>query len=128
MDILKICGIGFVATVFGIYFKSTKGEYSLYISIVAGIVVFACLVGKLEGIIEAIQRIKGYTTTANGYIGVLIKVVGITYIADFSANICKDAGYGALGNQIEIFAKITIMSLSIPIIETLIDCISGILV
>lgn len=128
MDILKICGLGFVATILGIHFKAIKGEYAAYISVVAGIVVFTCLISKVDGIVESIKHISSYLTTNSGYISLMIKVVGITYIGDFSSNICKDAGYVALGNQIEIFAKITIMALSLPVIETLIDCVNKMLV
>ncbi len=127
MDMLKICSLGMVATIFGIYFKGIKGEYGVYISIVAGIIIFVCLMNKLEGIIEVIHKVQKFITINNAYIALMIKVIGITYVAEFSSNICKDAGYNALGSQIEVFAKITIMALSIPVIEALISCINGML-
>jgi len=56
-----------------------------------------------------------------------MKMIGITYIAEFSSGICKDAGYGSLGNQIEIFGKLSILAVSMPILLALMEMIQGIL-
>ncbi len=52
-------------------------------------------------------------------------MTGITYIAEFSSGICKDAGYGALGTQIEIFGKLSILAVSLPVILALLDTLQG---
>ena len=44
----------------------------------------------------------------------LLKMLGITYVADFSASVCREAGYGSVAGQIELFAKLSIVALSIP--------------
>jgi stage III sporulation protein AD len=41
-------------------------------------------------------------------------MLGITYVADFSASVCREAGYGSVAGQIELFAKLSIVALSIP--------------
>jgi stage III sporulation protein AD len=48
-------------------------------------------------------------------------MIGITYIAEFAAGICKDAGYGAVGTQIEIFGKLSVLAVSMPILLALIE-------
>ena len=57
----------------------------------------------------------------------LMKIMGITYISDFSANLCRDAGYLAIAGQIEFFGKISILTISTPIILALLDTIAGFL-
>lgn len=127
MDVLKVSIIGIMAVMSAIAFKGIKNEYGIYISIVAGIIIFGCLLDKLKGIISTINDIQNYATVNDTYIIILIKVIGITYIGEFSAGICRDSGYNALAGQIEVFTKITIMTLSIPVIMSLIECINGIL-
>ncbi len=61
------------------------------------------------------------------YVGTLLKMLGITYIADFSSNICKDAGYQAIAGQIEVFGKLAVLVLSMPILLALLDTIEGFL-
>ena len=56
-----------------------------------------------------------------------MKMIGITYIAEFSSGICKDAGYGSLGNQIEIFGKLSILAVSMPILMALMEMVQDIL-
>lgn len=53
--------------------------------------------------------------------------MGISYIAEFVSDIAKDSGYSALSNQIQIYGKITILVVSVPILESLINCINGLL-
>lgn len=57
------------------------------------------------------------------YLSALLKMAGITYIAEFASGICKDAGYGSLGTQIEIFAKLSILAVSMPILLALLETV-----
>ena len=57
------------------------------------------------------------------YLSALLKMAGITYIAEFASGICKDAGFGSLGIQIEIFAKLSILAVSMPILLALLETV-----
>ena len=57
------------------------------------------------------------------YLVTLLKMTGVTYAAEFASGICKDAGYGALGKQIEIFGKLTILVMSLPVLLALLQTI-----
>ena len=58
-----------------------------------------------------------------GYIRTLIKIVGITYIAEFASDLCKDAGYQAVAGQIQMFGKLSVLAVSIPILTALLDTV-----
>ena len=75
----------------------------------------------METIFEAIRRIQELIRTDRIYLETLIKMTGITYIAEFASGICKDAGYGAIGSQIEIFGKLSILAVSMPIMLALLE-------
>lgn len=57
----------------------------------------------------------------NIYLGTLLKMVGITYIAEFASGICRDAGFSALGTQVEMFGKLSILAVSAPVLQALLE-------
>ena len=80
---------------------------------------------RLKGILDGLQEIQELIRINPVYLNTLLKMTGITYIAEFSSGICKDAGYGALGSQIEIFGKLSILAVSLPVILALLDTLQG---
>ena len=92
------------------------------------IMILGLAVGKLEYLFEAVSRLKEKLPEDNGHLSTLIKMVGITYIGQFSAGICRDAGHQATAGQIELFCKLSVMVLSIPVLMALLDTIQEFLV
>ncbi|MCL2253557.1 MAG: stage III sporulation AC/AD family protein [Lachnospiraceae bacterium] len=121
MDIIKIGMLGIIGVFFALQFKSEKPEYSFYIIIAIGAVVFALAASRLSDIIGNFTVITNYIDNGSMYFGVLLRVIGITYICEFSQAICRDAGYLALAGQIEIFGKISVMVAGMPILMAIID-------
>jgi stage III sporulation protein AD len=124
---IKVALIGLVAVVLAIQFKSTKSEFSTYISIVGCILIFLLGVNRLEIIINAIKKIQSYISLNQAYITILLKIIGITYVAEISSNICKDCGYTAVAGQIELVGKLTILATGMPILLALLDTINNFL-
>lgn len=119
--------IGIVAVLMAIQFKNIKPEYGTYISIVGCIIIFFYSMINLSELVGLIKKIIDNTSISYTYILLLLKIIGITYVAEFSADIAKDCGYAALSNQIQIFGKITVLAISVPIFESLIEAVGGIL-
>lgn len=82
---------------------------------------------KISSIVDVVVSIKKYMGDEAVYLGILMKIIAITYIAEFGASICRDSGYSAIGNQVEFFGKIMILAVSMPIITTLLETISSIM-
>ncbi len=127
MTIVSIAVLGLTAMMLAVQLKGVKGEYSVYLAAGAGLVIFFYGISKLETVIETVKQVQAYIKINHVYINALMKMIGITYIAEFSSGICKDAGYGSLGNQIEIFGKLSILAVSMPILLALMEMIQGIL-
>ena len=71
-----------------------------------------------------IAQLVQYLTVKEAYLKILLKIVGIAYIADFAASICRDAGYSAVAGQIELTGKISVLTVSTPIVLALLNTIS----
>ena len=123
MNMIQIGIIGVAGTLLAVQFKSGKSEYGIYISVALSLVILFAIIGRLEVIIDALRTIANYINMDTAYIGTLIKMLGITYVAEFSAGICKDAGYQTIALQIEIFGKLAVLVLSMPVLMALLNTI-----
>lgn len=121
MSVVTIAIVGIAAVLLAVQLKGIKGEYGTYLVIIAGIFIFFYGLQKLSTILETMERIQGFIKINGVYLSTLMKMIGITYIAEFSSGICKDAGYGAIGTQVEIFGKLTILAVSMPILLALLE-------
>ncbi len=89
----------------------------------SGILLGVSAVMKLETIVAELKLLQGYFISYGSCFKLLIKIIGITYLAEFSADLCKDAGAGTLASQIELFGKLSILVLCMPIITSLLETI-----
>ena len=125
---IQIGMLGALGAILAIQFKSGKTEYGIYMSVAVSIVLFTCIVDRLELFVNTIEEISRYITIDTGYIAMMLKMIGITYIAEFSSGICKDAGYQTIATQIEIFSKLTILAMGLPVLLALLKTIREFLI
>ena len=121
MTAVTIAVIGLVAVILAVQLKTVKAEYGVYLVLGAGLVIFFYGLSKLETVLETLKQIQSYIQIDTMYLGTMMKMIGITYIAEFASGICKDAGYSSLGGQIEIFGKLSILAVSMPILLALME-------
>ena len=121
MTIVQAAVMGIAAVVLAVQIKPLKGEYSVYLILTAALVIGFLGISRLDIILETAREIGSYIQVQNIYLGTLLKMVGITYIAEFSAGICKDAGFFSLGTQIQMFGKLSILAVSAPVLLALLE-------
>ena len=127
MEIIRIIGIGLIALIIIILLKQYKPEFAIYISILAGVLILILLMDQLTGIINLIQSIASKANINGQFLTLLIKITGIAFLSEFAVSICKDSGESAIATKIELGSKIIIISMSIPIISSLLEIILEIL-
>ena len=120
-EIIKIGMLGLVGVLLAVQFKGMKPEYATYIGLGIGILIMAFSLKEFQGIINYMVSLKKYVSGAESYLAILIKVIGITYICEFCAGVCKDAGYGSIADQIEILGKVSVMLAGLPILIAVIQ-------
>ena len=89
---IKIALIGIVGILLALQIKAVKSEYAVYLCMGVSLLIFMGVTEQLQIIVDAIQAIETYLPLDQRYIKILLKIVGITYIAEFSSDLCKDAG------------------------------------
>ena len=123
MNMIQIGMIGVLGALLAIQFKGGKTEYGIYLSAAVSMLLFVCIVDRLELFVGTIEEISRYITIDRGYISTMLKMIGITYIAEFASGICKDTGYQTIAVQIEIFSKLTILAMGVPVLLALLETI-----
>lgn len=118
---------GISAAIFAVLLKREKNEYSILIVIASVVFLFTFTLSKIQVVAQTIQEVQKYIHFEDAYIRILMKIVGISYLTQFSSDICKDCGYQAIANQLQIFGKISVLAVSMPVVLTLLETIHQIL-
>lgn len=127
MEIIQIVIIGICATVFIVVLDKNK-EFGIYLSIAVGVIILFLILDKFTLIMEAMQRLNQLINTDDMYIKVLYQILGIAFITEFGAQICKDSGQKAIAQNIEFAGKIIILIVSLPIMMAIVNLIETILI
>lgn len=127
MDIIKIIGIGLIALIIIIIVKQYRPEFTIYVSLVAGALILLMVMDKIGGIIDLLTSLSNKTAINNEFLVLLIKITGIAFLTEFAVSICKDSGEAAIASKVDLGGKVIIISMSIPIIASLLETILKIL-
>lgn len=114
MSMIKIGMIGIAAVFLALLLKKEKGELALLVGIAASVLIFGYTLSRISFILDFLRELMDTLPVDPALLKALLKMLGITYVADFSASVCREAGYGSVAGQIELFAKLSIVALSIP--------------
>ena len=127
-EIIKIGILGLAGVLLAIQFKTIKPEYATYIGLGLGVLIMGYALGQFKTLVGSIETLQKYFAGAESYLTILVKVIGITYICEFCAGICKDAGYGSIADQIEILGKFSVMFAGMPIIMAVIQTLDKLII
>lgn len=120
---VRIAFLGIAGILMALQLKALKPDYSVYLCLGVSLLIFSFVAEKLSAIVDGIRILQTYLPLKAGYIQILMKIMGITYIAELASDLCKDAGYQTVAGQIQIFGKLSILAVSIPVLTALLDTI-----
>lgn len=124
---IKLAGTVIISLVLIVFIKDTKREFSVLLSIGVCIAIFLSTAKDLYGAARSVMSIASGNSEINSYIGLMVKILGISLIAQLVIDLCRDSGEGAIATQTEIATKIIILSMTLPLFETVINIVTGLL-
>ena len=127
MDVFKVIGIGLVGTVAALTLKAQKPETALMISIAAVTVIFLFVAPYFKALIDMFEDLAEKVNINLAHVALVLKVIGVAYIVQFGAELCRDAGEGAIAAKIELAGKVTLLTMAMPVIWGLISLITGLI-
>lgn len=123
MLIVKIVGIAYVTLFIILLFRQAKSELNTLLTLTAGALILLIMIEPLKEIIDFLRQIADKASIDTVYIGIVLKILAIAYIASFSSALCKDANAESLAAQIDLSGKIMILVLAIPILMAVLNSI-----
>jgi len=127
MEAVRIVAAGLISAILALSIKREAPQFSLLLSIAASVLIFFMALPMLADMLAVLLELSNHVRADMAYINIIFRVIGIAYIAEFGAQICQDAGENAIAARIAMGAKVLIMSISIPIILSMVDLINNML-
>ncbi|KKY02932.1 stage III sporulation protein AD [Paraclostridium benzoelyticum] len=123
MDVMKLVGLALISTILCLIIKKDRPEMAMFIGILTGIMILLSVTYKFNFIIESINELANKANIPTIYISLIIKLIGIAYLMEFAIQICKDCGEGNIAAKLEFGGKIIVMTMSFPILISIVDMI-----
>lgn len=123
MEIIQIIGLGFMATLLILVIKQQRPEIAVQLSVALATIIFLMVLSKINIVLDLFRDMAAKANISSMYLNTILKIIGISYITEFGAQICRDAGEGAVASKIEFAGKVLVMVLAIPIIALVLDTI-----
>lgn len=123
MEMIQIAGVGLLATLLSLVIKEQKPVFAYLLSLFTGVVLFLFLIGRITDVIELLKELAEQSGINMIFLQTILKIVGIAYIAEFAAQVVRDAGEQAIAQKIELAGKILILFMAIPIIRVIIETV-----
>ncbi len=127
MNIIQIVSLSLVATILVIILKQYRPEFSILISLIACVFIILFAFEKIQTIISMLNDLIIASGINKTFFEILIKITGIAYIVELASNLCADAGEKAIASKVEFAGKVLIVTMSVPIITTLIETITEVI-
>lgn len=123
MEIIQIVTFALVATVLVVLLKEHHSVLALPLTIVVGVVIFLRLVRYFSLVLQLLTDMTLQANISLVYLDTLLKIIGIAYIAEFGAQVCRDAGEGATAGKVELAGKLFILVMALPLLSALLETI-----
>lgn len=127
MEILRLCAIGIATALLSVFLKQQKSALALLVSLAGGCLLLFYTVPYFRDLFALAGEFAGKTGLDSAYIGALLRVIGVTFLTEAAAALCRDAGETAIAASLETAGKLIILGLSTPIITSLFETVISVL-
>ncbi|KHF32489.1 Stage III sporulation protein AC/AD protein family protein [Paenibacillus sp. P1XP2] len=123
MEIIQVVGLGLIATILILIVKEQKPMFAFLLAAATGVLIFMFLMGRISTVVSELERMARSSGVELIYLKTILKIIGIAYIAEFGAQVVRDAGQENIASKIELAGKMLIMVLAVPIIGIIIETV-----
>lgn len=125
--IFKIVAIGIITCLATIIVKPIRADFSIIISIVGGLIILFLVINYLTSVFDTFKSIINLSGINSNLYRLLLKIIGVGYLVEFTAGICSDTGNSSLGDKVLLGGKVIIMVMALPIITSILQIITELL-
>lgn len=126
MEMLQIAGFSVAAAFAALTIRRQQPEMGLVLALCAGAILLTVALGQLQGVVAVMVQLCEKAQLKDTYLKMLLKVLGVSYLCEFAAQACRDAGEEGICQKVLLTGKIMIMALASPVMVSLVDIILSI--
>lgn len=127
MNILKLVGIAVSAVVAALALRAYRPEMSLQISLAAGVMILILTLDDISAVIGSVSALSNGLGIDNERIKTVFKIIGVAYLAQFAASVCRDAGESAMAGKMELVGRVMILMLALPLVSSVLEVVARLL-
>ena len=127
MLVFKISALAILITIISLVLKQSRPDISMLVTVAGGIAILIMIVRELSSVFAWIDVLASKTKLNKNIISILLKIIGIGYVAEFCCSACEDAGNKSMAEKVALGAKIVILAMSLPVLSSVVDAIVGVL-
>jgi stage III sporulation protein AD len=127
LEILQIVGVALLATILILVIREQKPMFAFLLSAFVGIGIFLAMIGKISSVVSVLEQLADRSGIPSVYLKTMLKIIGIAYIAEFGAQIIRDAGMESVASKVEFAGKMLILVMAVPIISVIIETVLNLL-
>lgn len=124
---VKIALIAIVGMTLAVVVGGMRRELGIWIAIVSGVIIFFYGIQRFQYVVDMFQGLADYIGVNEVYLRILLKMIGIAYVSEFTASICRDAGQHAIAGQVDFFGKMSMIVVSIPVLQSLLETLGEVM-
>lgn len=125
MELVRIIGVGLVTAVLSLLVRQHRPELALALPMLGSAALFLLLAPRIQEVLELFRELARQAGIEYGYFRLVVKIIGVAYLGQFAAELCRDAGESSLASKLELAGKVLILTLSLPIIRQLMEMVAG---
>jgi stage III sporulation protein AD len=126
-EALRIAGIGLVVATMAVAIRVNRPELALPLSLAGGAFLLLLVMGRLAGLVGVLADLAVRAHLSAPYLEIVLKVIAVSYLVGFGAQICRDSGERALGDKVEVAGRILILAMALPIMVAVMETVAGML-
>ena len=119
MEVAVIAGVAVIAAILSAVLKRYHQEYAILVTIGVGILLLLGILSSITPILEKLEQMISLAGIEGDSLSILLKALGICFLAQFAADSCRDAGESALAAKVELAGKAAVVVLSLPLFENI---------
>ena len=127
MELFQLIGIAFVTAVTALLLKSARPELSFAVTVAGCIILLLMILDLVKDSLSVFHDIAQNTGIDATLIKILLKMIGVGYLVEFSAGLLNDFGQNSLADKLIFAGKIVVLILAVPILESVLSLIGSLI-
>ncbi len=122
----RCAAVAIISIVLILCLRGRSGETALMISLLCCCMIAISAGSALTSVVAFFKKLESVGNLEQGFLKILLKIVGVGFVAELAVTICNDSGNTAIGKTLQMLATAVILYLSLPLFTQLLELVERI--